>query len=82
MKTVGIMISHDASICVVEDGEIKNIMQEERCSRAKHDVYPSKAYQRLFGDNFPSSELLDIDFGFSGITVSYTHLTLPTICRV
>ena len=42
MKTVGIMISHDASVCVVEDGEIKNIMQEERCSRVKQDSYPSK----------------------------------------
>mgnify|MGYP001165053508 FL=1 len=66
-KAVGIMISHDASICIVEDGEIKSIMQEERCSRAKHDVYPSKAYQTLFGDNFPSSELLHIEFGFTGI---------------
>lgn len=67
MKTVGIMISHDASVCVVEDGEIKNIMQEERCSRVKHDSYPSKAYERLFGDDVPSDELLNTDFGFAGI---------------
>ena len=67
MKTVGIMMSHDASICMVEDGKIKNIMQEERFTRVKHDSYPSKSYQTMFEDNFSSLELLDIDFGFTGI---------------
>ena len=67
MKTVGIMMSHDASICMVEDGKIKSIMQEERFSRVKHDSYPSKSYQTMFEDNFSSLELLDIDFGFTGI---------------
>ena len=67
MKTVGIMMSHDASICMVEDGKIKSIMQEERFSRVKHDSYPSKSYERLFGDDVSSDELLNTDFGFTGI---------------
>lgn len=39
MRILGINISHDASSCLVEDGEVIYFKQEERLSRRKHHEY-------------------------------------------
>tara|TARA_A200000159_G_scaffold164863_1_gene196860 strand:- start:3709 stop:4851 length:1143 start_codon:yes stop_codon:yes gene_type:complete len=35
MKILGINTSHDASVCLVEDGEVKAVYEEDRCRRQK-----------------------------------------------
>lgn len=49
MKVLGIGgSSHDYAFCIVEDGEIKIAIEEERISREKHSAGPrSLAFQGL-----------------------------------
>ncbi|OUV52444.1 MAG: hypothetical protein CBC73_05600 [Flavobacteriales bacterium TMED113] len=42
MKTVGINVTHDASLCQCVNGEIDLFIEEERLSRKKHDTMPIK----------------------------------------
>ena len=43
MGTIGLNVTHDASLCHCVDGEIKLFIEEERLSRKKHDSIPIKA---------------------------------------
>ena len=36
------ILSHDASICILEDGAITSYQMEERFSRKKHDLRVNK----------------------------------------
>jgi predicted NodU family carbamoyl transferase len=40
MKILGFNPSHHGSVCLLEDGEIKFFIQEERINRKKYDAYP------------------------------------------
>ena len=35
MKILGVNISHDTSVAVIEDGNIVSVYEEERCRRSK-----------------------------------------------
>jgi len=39
-KILGINLSHNSSVCVLEDGEIIFFLEEDRLSRNKHDAQP------------------------------------------
>ena len=39
-KILGINLSHNSSVCVLDDGEIIFFLEEERLSRIKHDMTP------------------------------------------
>jgi len=54
MKILGVNISHDTSLCVVEDGEVKNVYEEERVRREKY-WYPGK------DTNLDQAKLMGID---------------------
>ena len=36
MKVMGVNLSHDGSVCVIEDGEIIYYQEEERVTHEKH----------------------------------------------
>lgn len=54
MKILGVNISHDTSVCLLEDGEVKNVWEEERIRRDKY-WYPSKDV------NYNEAKLMTID---------------------
>ena len=45
--TLGVNISHDASICLLKDGKIELYLEEERTSRVKRDDFPVTAFNVL-----------------------------------
>jgi carbamoyltransferase len=45
--TLGINVSHDASICLLKDAEIVLYLEEERTSRIKRDDFPATAFNSL-----------------------------------
>lgn len=47
MKIVGVSPAHDSSICLVEDGEVKRFLKEERFTRKKRDSLPIKSLSML-----------------------------------
>ena len=49
MGTIGLNVTHDASLCHCVDGEIKLFIEEERLSRKKHDSIPIKAIFEYLG---------------------------------
>ena len=36
MKILGISLGHDSNFCIVEDGEVKHVIEPERFFRQKH----------------------------------------------
>ena len=44
MTILGFNPSHHSSVCLLEDGEIKYFIQEERLTREKYDGYPFKTF--------------------------------------
>jgi carbamoyltransferase len=44
MKTLGFNPGHHGSVCVLEDGEIKYFIQEERINKKKYDAHPFIAF--------------------------------------
>lgn len=48
MKILGLNLSHDSSVCFIEDGVIKYAIEEEKLSRIKQDFgWPENAINRL-----------------------------------
>jgi len=45
--TLGINLSHDASVCLLKDAEIEIYLEEERTSRIKRDDFPATAFNSL-----------------------------------
>ena len=50
-KVLGYHTSQNASIAVVEDGQISWGIEEERVSRKKHDQVPALAITNYLNDN-------------------------------
>jgi len=46
-KTLGINLTHDASICVCNNGKIELFQEEERISKIKHDDFPLRSLEKL-----------------------------------
>lgn len=67
-KTLGIHITHDASICVCNNGKIELFVEEERISKYKHDHYPLRSLESLF-QNTKSTDFLStyLNVGISGL---------------
>lgn len=68
MNTLGINLTHDASICKCTDGEITFFLEEERLSRYKHDDYPSKVSAQLL-DGIDTDEFIErySNIGITGL---------------
>ncbi len=49
-ETVGVNLTHNASLCRCVDGEIDLFIEEERLSRKKHDHMPVKAVMEYCGN--------------------------------
>lgn len=66
MKILGIHDGHNASACLLEDGKIKMVLEEERLVRVKNfSGFPTKAINTIFSSNKISAD--DIDFvAFNG----------------
>jgi len=47
-KILGINLSHNSSVCVLDDGETIFFLEEERLSRLKHDPFPIKTITKIF----------------------------------
>lgn len=47
MKIVGVSPAHDSSICLVENGEVKRFLKEERLTRKKRDSSPIRSLSKL-----------------------------------
>ena len=76
---------HDSAACILKDGKIIAAAQEERFTRKKHDPnYPHNAIEFVL--EYANLKLSEVDqivfFEKPFLTVSYTHLTLPTIYSV
>ena len=51
LRVLGIHDGHNASICLLEDGEIKYLLQEERLTNKKNYFgFPEKSVSRMFED--------------------------------
>tara|TARA_A100001234_G_scaffold215503_1_gene220338 strand:- start:371 stop:1489 length:1119 start_codon:yes stop_codon:yes gene_type:complete len=48
MKQVGLNLSHDSSLCIVDKGETELFIEEERYSRIKHDGDPFHVLDKHF----------------------------------
>ena len=48
MKQVGLNLSHDSSLCIVDQGETELFIEEERYSRIKHDGDPFHVLDKHF----------------------------------
>jgi carbamoyltransferase len=46
MRILAFNISHDSSVCVINDGEIEFFCKEERLSRVKRDKHPFKSLEK------------------------------------
>ena len=63
--TIGLNVTHDASLCHCVDGEIKLFIEEERLSRKKHDSIPIKAiFEYLEKDKVGITGLEYSDYDF------------------
>ena len=51
MTILGFNPSHHSSVCLLEDGEIKYFIQEERLTREKYDGYPFKTFIEVLQNN-------------------------------
>ncbi len=61
MKIIGITITHDASVCYVEDGVLKYAISEERLSRIKnHAGFPYLALEKMIKDMNIKKDEIDI----------------------
>lgn len=49
-RIIGFNISHDSSVCLVEDGVIRSALALERTSRVKHGTVPIHAYAAAMSD--------------------------------
>ena len=58
---LGINASHNSSVCVLKDGEISFLLEEERLTRFKHDDTPSKVLEYI-SKNYQIDEI-----SFSGL---------------
>lgn len=47
MRVLGISPAHDASVCVINNGEIELFLKEERLSRIKRDTHPYLCLQKV-----------------------------------
>tara|TARA_B100000945_G_scaffold193153_1_gene155038 strand:+ start:774 stop:1775 length:1002 start_codon:yes stop_codon:yes gene_type:complete len=47
MKTLGINMTHDASVCQCDDGDITTFLEEERLTGIKHDELPVKSFHKV-----------------------------------
>jgi len=47
MRVLGISPAHDASVCVINNGEIELYLKEERLSRIKRDSHPYLSLQKV-----------------------------------
>ncbi|MEQ8517562.1 MAG: carbamoyltransferase C-terminal domain-containing protein [Cytophagales bacterium] len=65
MITLGINFSHDASMCLIQDGKIIAALEEEKASRLKQDFgWPEKAIEILFKkNNIKAGDIDQIAFG-------------------
>jgi len=71
IKTLGIHVTHDASICVCNNGKIELFQEEERISKHKHDNYPLRSLENLF-QNTKSTDFLSMYrmVGMTGLTAN------------
>jgi predicted NodU family carbamoyl transferase len=59
MRILAFNISHDSSVCIINDGEIEFFCKEERLSRVKRDKHPFKSLEKYvdkfveFNDEHP-----------------------------
>ena len=68
---------HDSAAALVVNGRVVAAAQEERFTRRKHDAaFPVHAVRYCLREAGLTADRLDL------VAVSYTHLTLPTICSV
>jgi len=59
MRILGVNISHDASVCELEDGRVLNLYEEERCNRVKYySPEPHHPWMQTI-EQYP--ELKDVD---------------------
>ena len=66
-RIVGINLSHNGSLAIIQDGQVEFYLEEERVTRIKRDVSA-----KTLADKYIDSSVDAVT------TVSYTHLTLPT----
>lgn len=45
--TLGINLSHDASMCLLEDGKVSFYLEEERTSKIKRDDFPATTFNEI-----------------------------------
>ena len=65
METVGINVTHDASLCKCVNGKITLFLEEERLSRTKYDEIPTNLI----------SQFIDKDeVNFTGLELSLIHI--------
>lgn len=69
MKILGINISHHMSYCVVEDGEVKSFLNEERLNKQKHFGPTLKSFKDIEGLNI----FKDIEFDVLALTSWIEH---------
>ena len=78
---------HDSGCTLFVDGKHVRSINEDRLSRVKYDgTFPYKGIEYCLGD-IPKEDIDIVCYAPSCIKychepVSYTHLTLPTICSV
>ena len=59
MRILGVNISHDSTVCELQDGEVLNLYEEERCRREKYwSPKPESACMQVLESN---PELKDVD---------------------
>ena len=69
MKILGINISHHMSYCVVENGEVKSFLNEERLNKQKHFGPTLKSFKDIEGLNI----FKDIEFDVVALTSWIEH---------
>jgi predicted NodU family carbamoyl transferase len=52
MRILAFNITHDSSVCAINDGEIEYFCKEERLSGVKRDMHPFKALEKYRSLNF------------------------------
>lgn len=62
MKILGLIIGHDASACVIEDGKIVYYRMAERLSRVKHDYNIFPCLQDLVEENFVEFDTIIVSY--------------------
>jgi carbamoyltransferase len=77
MKILGFNPSHHGSVCLLEDGELKFFIQEERLTRTKYDSYPFKG----FIDIIQNHNINKIIWGTPGITYPISSVDKNSLWR-